>query len=126
VLTAIIGAPLVGLVVMMITSSRCTYRCGEQDPPPGTRAGTDGTLRILGLSLRGLGGATTAGTLLEVWTCHGQPVQQRRFVDGRIVNPGTGLCVDTEGGRSGNGTRLAVVACNDEATQRWTPPPLAE
>jgi hypothetical protein len=88
-------------------------------------AGTDGTLRLVDLCLRGLGGAMTAGTRLEAWTCDGQSAQQWRFVDGRIVNPGTGLCVDTEDRGSSAGTPLVVAVCDGGATQRWTPPPPA-
>ncbi len=84
---------------------------------------TDETLRLLGLCVRGLNGVVTAGTLTEVWTCDGQPDQRWRFVGNRIVNPGTGLCLDTEGRGSGNGTRLTAVACDDGVSQRWILPP---
>ncbi|MEH0450101.1 RICIN domain-containing protein [Streptomyces sp. B21-102] len=56
-----------------------------------------------------------------VWDCHGGQ-NQRWNVNGNgtITSAGSGLCLDTASGGTGNGAQSILADCNSASTQRWT------
>ena len=86
-------------------------------------AGIDGTLQVLGLCMRIEGNSIAPGALVEAWTCDGQPSQEWRFSAGRLVNPGTGLCLESPDDATTDGTRPRIASCAANPGQHWTAPP---
>ena len=57
---------------------------------------------------------------VEIRGCAGTPTQQFTFRDDGTVTTADGaLCLATRGGATGNGTRLALAACDGRTSQRW-------
>ncbi|GAA3256969.1 ricin-type beta-trefoil lectin domain protein [Dactylosporangium siamense] len=70
------------------------------------------------------GSATAPGTAVQVWDCAGSPWTNQKWwvrTDGSIVNLRSNLCLDTQNGATGNGTRLVINPCDGRASQRWRP-----
>ena len=63
------------------------------------------------------------GTLIEWWTCNGGANQQWQAVNGQLVNPASGKCLDDPNFNTANGTQLILWACNGGSHQpRHLPP----
>jgi hypothetical protein len=79
-----------------------------------------GTLSALGRCLDIVGNGTTAGTLVQLWSCDGVggQVWQPRS-DGSLYNPQSGLCLDAQNGNTANGTRLQIWTCNQTNAQKF-------
>ena len=69
------------------------------------------------------GGATTAGTKIDLNTCNGTAAQQwQQNSSGELVNPVSGLCLTDNSDGASSGTQLELEACADTAGQVWTLP----
>ena len=55
---------------------------------------SNGTVQINGNCLDITGASYTNGTLIEEWTCNGGANQQWLAVNGELVNPASGMCLD--------------------------------
>ena len=78
------------------------------------------TLQTLGKCLDIAGGASAAGTKLQLATCNGGGYQNWvAQSDGSMENPTTGRCIDAPGGATANGTRLQIWDCNGTAAQKF-------
>ena len=70
-----------------------------------------------------LTGASTAnGALIEEWTCNGGGNQQWLAVNGELVNPGSGKCLDDPNFTTTQGTQLDLWTCNGGSNQQWSVP----
>ena len=65
------------------------------------------------------GAKTANGTLIEWWTCNGGANQQWQAVNGQLVNPASGKCLDDHGFNTSNGTQLVLWTCNGGSNQQW-------
>jgi hypothetical protein len=75
---------------------------------------------VLNKCLDVTGGATTSGTLLQLWDCNGTGAQEWRWrQQTRLVNPQSGRCLNIAGGSVVNGARLDISDCDDTAGQVW-------
>lgn len=61
------------------------------------------------------------GTRIVTQQCDGSNALQRWRLgaDRQIVNDATGLCLDANGGGTGNGTALLIWGCGGQANQKW-------
>jgi lysophospholipase L1-like esterase len=69
-------------------------------------------------------GATTAGTLLQQWTCNGLDPQNWKLVAKTggyytVTNERSGLCLDVPNSSTLKGVRLRQWTCNGTAAQLW-------
>ncbi|MFG3280875.1 ricin-type beta-trefoil lectin domain protein [Streptomyces sp. NPDC048111] len=82
----------------------------------------DGTVRALGKCLTQSG--SRAGDAAVLSACTGADGQRwNADQDGRLVNAGSGLCLDVYGGGTASGTRLDTWTCGDhQANQTWALP----
>ncbi|GAA2631683.1 ricin-type beta-trefoil lectin domain protein [Paractinoplanes durhamensis] len=81
---------------------------------------TGQTLRTLGKCLDIAGGASAAGTKLQLATCNSSGYQNWvANANGSISNPTTGRCIDSPNGATANGTRLQIWDCNGAAAQKF-------
>jgi hypothetical protein len=98
------------------------YTCNGTDAQDWTVA-PDNTLQVLTDCMDVTGGATTAGTDIDLNTCNGTAAQQwERNSSGELVNPASGLCLtDTSGGATVK-TQLTLETCADTTGQVWTLP----
>jgi len=79
------------------------------------------SLQTLGRCLDIAGGASAAGTKLQLASCNAGGYQNWvTQPDGSIKNPVTGRCVDSPSGATGNGTRLQIWDCNGAGAQKFT------
>lgn len=67
---------------------------------------------------------TTAGTIVDYYTCHGSQNQQWKIVPGAdgttaIVGVQSGYCLDAAGAAVGGGTQLVINPCSGSTTQNW-------
>jgi hypothetical protein len=62
------------------------------------------------------------GTLVELWTCNGGSNQQWQAVNGQLVNPASGKCLDDPASNTTNGTQLQIWSCSGAANQQWRVP----
>jgi len=65
---------------------------------------------------------TANGTLVELWTCNGGANQQWLPVNGMLVNPVSGRCLDDPAFTTTNGTQLDIWDCNGGSNQQWAIP----
>ncbi|WP_188113575.1 ricin-type beta-trefoil lectin domain protein [Nocardioides humilatus] len=65
--------------------------------------------------------ATGWGTKVVMQSCNSGNPRQRWTLGAnkQIVNDATGLCVDANGGGTGNGTQLLIWGCGGQANQQW-------
>jgi GH25 family lysozyme M1 (1,4-beta-N-acetylmuramidase) len=81
----------------------------------------DDTLRIHGKCLAAPGMAS--GARAELRSCSGSGAQHWLVGSrGRLINPGSGLCLADPGGSTRNGTRVRLRVCTGHAAQQWTLP----
>ncbi|NUO58038.1 MAG: alpha-galactosidase [Hamadaea sp.] len=80
-----------------------------------------------GLTIRGLGKCldaplnATAGAKAQIWDCNGQTNQQWNVnANGTISGVQSGLCLDVNGGNTGNGTTVILWTCHGGTNQIWT------
>ncbi|GLY30474.1 ricin-type beta-trefoil lectin domain protein [Kineosporia sp. NBRC 101731] len=79
------------------------------------------TLQTLGKCLDIAGGASAAGTKLQLANCNGGGYQNWvAQSDGSMKNPTTGRCIDSPSGATANGTRLQIWDCNGSAAQKFS------
>ena len=84
----------------------------------------DGTVRALGKCLAVAGGQTSPGSLVELNTCTGGGSQRWTAVNGALVNPRSGRCLDDPGSTRVSGTQVRIWRCNGTAAQVWHLPPI--
>ena len=79
------------------------------------------TLRVLGKCLDAPTNAV-AGTRVQVWDCNGGTNQQWTSNGNATISNVRfpTLCLDVNGGSTGNGTAVIVWTCHGGANQRWT------
>ncbi len=73
----------------------------------------NGELQTLGRCLDVTNNGNTQGAKLDLWDCWGGSNQ--KWVtqpNGTLVNPASGLCLDSPGGNTANGTQLQLSSCN--------------
>ncbi|WP_327674638.1 ricin-type beta-trefoil lectin domain protein [Kitasatospora sp. NBC_00458] len=101
------------------------WNCADQGAAPNQRftLGTDGSLHVLGKCLDVTGGATAAGSPVNLWDCNNSPAQQwvTGPYPGTLKNPNSGKCLDAPGAATA-GTRLAIGECDSGAGRQWTVP----
>ncbi|WP_312873149.1 extracellular catalytic domain type 1 short-chain-length polyhydroxyalkanoate depolymerase [Kibdelosporangium persicum] len=90
----------------------------------GAGGGSSGALRAVGAGkcLDVPGQATTAGTRLQIWDCHGGPNQiwSHTAADELTVYAGDSLrCLDAEGGGTAAGTAVIIWTCHGGPNQKW-------
>jgi hypothetical protein len=67
--------------------------------------------------------ADVAAAAVIAYHCHGGSNQQWRPDDqGRLLNTGSGKCLDTRNGATTDGTPLVIRTCSTAPTRRWTAP----
>lgn len=94
------------------------YGCGGRQGQTWTAA-TNGTMRSEDRCLR-VGDGASPGASVQTWRCNGEPSQQWRFrADQTLVNPASGLCLESPGGSTQEGTQLKVATCTGTTRQRW-------
>ncbi|MHC5907361.1 endo-1,4-beta-xylanase [Streptomyces sp. S6] len=77
-----------------------------------------GELQVYGNKCLDAGGSGT-GARIQIYGCHGGTNQQWRVnSDGTITGVQSGLCLDTVGGGTANGTQLQLSNCS--GSQRWS------
>jgi nitrite reductase/ring-hydroxylating ferredoxin subunit len=76
------------------------------------------TLRAQGMCLDVQGGGTANGTLVQIFTCHGGADQVWVPVNGELINPNSGRCLD-DPGSSLSGPQLQIYDCNQTTAQKW-------
>ena len=64
-------------------------------------------------------GLWLSATLIEWWTCNGGANQQWQAVNGQLVNPSSGKCLDDPAFNTTNGTQLVLWTCNGGSNQQW-------
>ena len=67
-------------------------------------------------------GATTNGTLIQLYDCNGSGAQQWQQANGTLQNPASGRCLDDPGFSTANGTQLVLWDCNGGTNQKWSTP----
>ncbi|GAA2513739.1 ricin-type beta-trefoil lectin domain protein [Winogradskya humida] len=78
------------------------------------------SLQTLGKCLDIAGGASAAGTKLQLATCNSGGYQSWvTQPDGSLKNPASGRCADSPNGATANGTRLQIWDCNGAAAQKF-------
>jgi Ricin-type beta-trefoil lectin domain len=66
-------------------------------------------------------GATTPGTIVDIYTCNGGTNQQWTVnSNGTITNNRSGLCLDVANQGTANGSDVDLWTCNGGANQKWT------
>jgi Ricin-type beta-trefoil lectin domain len=63
-------------------------------------------------------GATSDGSPLDLFHCHGSP-NQRWFVRKGAISESFGSCIDVDGGAAREGASIILVTCNSAPSQRW-------
>ncbi|MEY9928619.1 endonuclease/exonuclease/phosphatase family metal-dependent hydrolase [Catenulispora sp. GP43] len=112
------------------TSNLTLGACGTDSGYAGKYwvLGVDGTLRDgLGACLDNNGAGTTDGNRVSTYPCwSGSNQKWARTVDGRIVNPATGMCLDSTAPTSAGGQSLSanypgmsLKTCTGALTQLW-------
>ncbi|MEU4292068.1 ricin-type beta-trefoil lectin domain protein [Kribbella sp. NPDC026596] len=97
------------------------YTCKGATNQQWTSSSDDGTVRSLGKCLDARGTAITTAAVL--WTCNGSAGQKwTPRADGTLLNAASGLCLDTSGGLSANGTKLIINTCTGGTSQKWVLP----
>jgi alpha-galactosidase len=77
------------------------------------------TLQVLGKCLEVPTNAA-AGARAQIWDCNGGANQRWTFnSNGTVSNGQNGLCLDVNGGGTGNGAAVIVWSCHGGANQRW-------
>lgn len=94
-------------------------RCRRPRRGPGTGSGPSG-----GWPGPGGGQALPPGLAgsVNLFTCTGGANQQWRAVDGTLVNPVSGKCLDDPRFNVTNGTQLKIYTCNGGSNQQWKLP----
>ena len=89
---------------------------------PTSGGGTTAELRGVGSNrcLDVPGGATTNGTLLEIWDCHNGSNQEWTALSNGELQVYGNKCLDVPGGATTPGTRVEIWDCNDGSNQQWT------
>ncbi|KOV82953.1 esterase [Nocardia sp. NRRL S-836] len=90
----------------------------------GGTGGSTGPVRAVasGRCLDVPGQATTPGTRLQIWDCHGGTNQQWTRTTAGELSVYTGdarRCLDTLGGGGGAGTAAVIASCTGSGTQKW-------
>ena len=67
-----------------------------------------------------LGGGSTPGTKVGIYTCNSGASQQFAWTTTGEIHHGS-LCVDASGGAGNNGDRIILYTCNGGANQHWSP-----
>jgi hypothetical protein len=81
----------------------------------------DGTIQIQGDCLDVASSGTTAGTLVDLFSCNATGAQQwRAEPDGALLNPESGLCLAAPS--TTNDTQLVINTCDQSDTQQWILP----
>ena len=75
-----------------------------------------GALKALDKCLDVAGGSRADGARVQIYDCNGTGAQKWTASAGRLVNAGSGKCLDADG------ARLQIWACHDGANQKWTLP----
>ena len=85
-------------------------------------SGTTGVLRGVGSNrcLDVPGGATTNGTLLEIWDCHNGSNQEWTALSNGELQVYGNKCLDVPGGATTAGTKVEIWDCNNGSNQQWT------
>ncbi len=83
---------------------------------------TNNTLSFDGKCMDITGGSTASGALVELYRCTGAGNQSWTPINGALVNPASGLCLDIPGGGP-DGVQLDIQACTGGSNQKWTLPP---
>ena len=75
-----------------------------------------------GLCLNVIGGATSEGSLLQLWSCTGTPNEVWSLnQSSQLVGAGSGLCLYPVGGTTSAGTPVQIWSCaGDPASEIWT------
>jgi hypothetical protein len=83
----------------------------------------NGEIQVFGLCLDTVGGAGTAGTLVDLNTCTGSPSQTwTSSGQGAALIDGLGMCLDDPGSNTANGTDLDISTCSGGHNQQWRLP----
>jgi non-reducing end alpha-L-arabinofuranosidase len=95
------------------------YDCQANPDQQYAWYGPTGTIRALGgqRCVDVFGAGTTPGTPVDSAICNGTVAQNWYYLNGHIINPHSGLCLDA--GNMENMTQLIVNTCNDEPNQQW-------
>jgi hypothetical protein len=108
-----------------VSPSNASQGSGSADggKADGDSASTGNAVALLGPGGRCLdakNGATTDGTLVQLWDCNETAAQQWTLEpDGSIVHV-SGKCLDATAGATANGTQVQLWDCNGSDAQRWT------
>ena len=100
-------------------------RCGTATATPRRRPGpwpATAPCRSTAAAWTSPAPATANGTLIEEWTCNGGANQQWLAVNGELVNPVSGKCLDDPGFNTTEGTQLDLWTCNGGSNQQWSVP----
>jgi hypothetical protein len=65
------------------------------------------------------GGASTAGTKVEMWNCNGSATSQEWTMESNGTVGINGQCLDITGATTANGTLIEEWTCNGGANQQW-------
>ncbi len=82
----------------------------------------NGSITTNGLCLDVVGGSTSNGALVDLWTCTGASNQVWTIQNGTIVNPASGRCLDDPGASATNGVQLDIKTCDGSLGQQWRVP----
>jgi hypothetical protein len=83
----------------------------------------DGTIRVQGYCLDVPGGNRAPKTYVQIYTCNGTHAQKwTTNSDGTIVNTRSGLCLDDQYRKAGDGNPIWMYQCNQTIAQKWTLP----
>jgi len=98
------------------------YTCTNGDNAQQWTVGLNDSLQTLGMCLDVNGGARTAGTAVDLFTCNNTGAQEWLPTTGNeLTNPQSGLCLE-DNGNGGSGTQVIIDNCNAGADQQWNLP----
>jgi sugar lactone lactonase YvrE len=80
----------------------------------------DGSVASLGKCLDAAG--VSNGAVVRIFDCNGTTAQRWTADAGRLVNAGSGKCLDAIGVASADGTLLQIWSCSTGVNQQWTLP----
>ena len=85
----------------------------------------DGTIQINGKCLDIYRYMSKNKTAVELWTCKPSGMNSNQLwkaVNGTLVNPKSGQCLDDPKFNTANGIRLEIYKCNGGRNQQWVLP----
>ncbi|MCA2217985.1 glycosyl hydrolase [Jidongwangia harbinensis] len=97
------------------------WTCNGTGAQRWTFEGQQGPVRALGKCLAVADGSAGEGAAVRLSACDDSDGQRWWVTNGRLINAGTGKCLDAHGG-TGKGTPLQVRTCADRPAQAWIAP----